>query len=50
MMQYAFSLPDETILSRELVESAVYRELEYPDYLEQSIYREIRSGGMTRCA
>lgn len=35
MMQYAFSLPDETILSREL---------EYPDYLEQSIYREIRSG------
>lgn len=44
MMQYAFSLPDETILSRELVESAVYRELEYPDYLEQSIYREIRSG------
>lgn len=44
MMQYAFSLPDETILSRELVESTVYRELEYPDYLEQSIYREIRSG------
>ena len=44
MMQYAFSLPEETILSRELVDSFTYKELEYPDYLEQSIYREIRSG------
>lgn len=44
MMQYAFSLPEETILSRELVDSVTYKELEYPDYLEQSIYREIRSG------
>lgn len=44
MLQYGFSLPEETIISRELVDSFAYKEISYPDYLEQSILREIRNG------
>lgn len=44
MIQYGFSLPEETIISRELVSSIQYKEVPYPDYLEQSMLREIRNG------
>ncbi len=43
-LSFAFSLPDHTILDPELVSEIHYQELEYPQNLEYTMIRELRSG------
>lgn len=43
-LSYAFSIPEHTIIDQEIVSEIHYREMDYPQNLEYTIIRELRSG------
>lgn len=50
LLKHAFSLPIGTVIDSGLAEGMVYQRVEYPDYLEQQIIRDIRNGSREKIA
>lgn len=52
-LSYTFVFPDSRIMDMELVENLSFEKVEYPEYLERGIKRDIKNGnkeGIRKCA
>ena len=49
-LDYGFSLPDHTVIDAELISGIQYEPLDYPQQLENSMIRELRSGSRQKFA